>query len=98
MVTEEQVLEALQAVKDPEIGFSIVDLGLVYKVEIEEGTVRVDMTLTALGCPAAPQIVAEAREAIEALPDVKQAEVNLVWLPRWTPDRIKPELRWILGR
>lgn len=99
VVSEEQVREALRAVKDPEIRINLVDLGLVYRVEVkDDGVVEADITLTALGCPAAPQIVAEAKQAIERLEGVREARVNLVWNPPWKPDMMSERARRALGR
>ena len=97
-VTEEQVKEALSNVKDPELGFNIVDLGLVYDVTIEGGTVNVTMTLTSMACPAGPQMVAEAKEAVERLEGVEEAQINVVFSPPWGPEMMREELRWIFGR
>ena len=82
MTTEEQVLNVLKEVEDPEIGVNIVDLGLVYQVNLQDsGDVNVDMTLTAPGCPMHETIARAAEMAIETLPDVKEAHVTMVWNP-----------------
>lgn len=95
----EQVMEALEVVTDPEIGFSIVDLGLVYDIDVQpDGVVRVEMTLTSMGCPAGPQILGEAAEVVRRLDGVKDVQINLVWTPRWSPEMIKEEVRWLMGR
>ncbi len=91
------VLEALRGVKDPELGINIVDLGLVYDVEIEDGSVRVTMTLTSPGCPAGGQILSGAQRTAGDVEGVDAATVNLVWKPFWTPDRIDPKVRAALG-
>lgn len=99
MVTKEQVYNALEAVIDPEIGFNVVDLGLIYDVRISDsGAVEVDATLTTMGCPMGPQMMQEMHDVIEKLPGVTSVEVRLVWEPMWTPDMMKEELRWLLGR
>jgi len=93
------VLAALKQVKDPEIPINIVDLGLVYRLDIsDDGVVEMDMTLTALGCPAAPQILEAARLAVEAVEGVREAKVNLVWMPPWSPERMSERARRALGR
>jgi metal-sulfur cluster biosynthetic enzyme len=97
MDTQEQVREALKGVKDPELGLNIVDLGLVYDVDVEDSKARVTMTLTSPGCPAGGQIMAGAKEAAESVEGVDTAEVMLVWKPFWTPDRIDPVVRSMLG-
>ena len=87
MLTQEQVLDALRPVCDPEIAMSIVDLGLVYGVQIaEEGkNVQIDMTLTSPMCPYGPQLLAAAQAAVAGIAGVEEAKVNLVWVPRWDP-------------
>jgi metal-sulfur cluster biosynthetic enzyme len=97
MLNEEVVRTALRKVKDPELNLSIIDLGLVYEVVVEGADVRVQMTLTSPGCPSGPEIMTEAQRAIEALDGVTSAEVELVWSPYWTPERIDPKVRAYLG-
>src|SRR5690606_20041313 len=82
---------------DPELDLDVVVLGLVYGVDITDGHVHVTMSLTTPMCPAAPQIVEQARAAVEALEGVESAEVELTFEPRWTPDRIDPIIRSALG-
>lgn len=96
-VTEDQVRLALRKVKDPELNLNIMDLGLVYEVDVEADTVRVDMTLTSPGCPAGPMIMTDAERAIRAIPGVRDLEINLVWSPMWTPERIEPRVRAYMG-
>lgn len=93
----EQVRTALRGVSDPELGLSVVDLGLVYDVEIEGELARVTMTLTSPGCPAGGQILGDAKRAAESVDGVTEAEVNLVWKPFWTPDRMDPKVRAMMG-
>ncbi len=98
MPSEDQVLTVLKEVEDPEIGVNVVDLGLIYHVDIgDEGDVDVSMTLTAPGCPMHDTIARAAEMAIETLPDVKEAHVTMVWNPPWTPDRLTEEGRRLLG-
>lgn len=86
MPTEESVRSALCNVIDPEIGMNIVDLGLVYVVEIRDDTLRVDLTMTTQACPMSDMILNDARMALESLaPDNARIELNLVWEPPWTP-------------
>ena len=94
---EQAVLDALKVVKDPEVGISIIDLGLVYDVEIDAGKVEVKMTLTSPGCPVGPQIMQEADETVRGLAGVKDVRIELVWEPYWTPERINPKVRAYLG-
>ncbi len=91
------VRAALRTVKDPELGLNIVDLGLIYDVAEDDGSVTVTMTLTSPGCPAGDQIMRGAKEAAESVAGVDGAEVNLVWKPFWTPDRIDPAVRAMMG-
>ncbi|KPK81670.1 MAG: hypothetical protein AMS25_05335 [Gemmatimonas sp. SM23_52] len=97
MITEEQAREALKQVEDPEIGLNIIDLGLVYEIDIEGSTVSVRMTLTSPGCPVGPQLLGGAKRALEELEGVEQANIELTWEPFWTPERVVPEYRAILG-
>ena len=99
MVTREQVLEALKEVYDPEIPVNIVDLGLVYGVEVdEENRVKIKMTLTAPGCPMAYYLIEQVEEVVRnRLPEVKDIHVELVWDPPWTPDRMSEEAKRLLG-
>ena len=94
---DEEVREALKLVIDPELGLNIVDLGLVYDVQVEDGKAVVSMTLTSPGCPVGPQILASAQAAAGTVEGVDEAEVNLVWKPFWTQDRIDPAVRAVLG-
>ena len=87
--TKEQVLEAMKIVKDPEIPVNVVDLGLVYDVEIMEGgRVEVTMTLTSVGCPVQDLIKADAEMAVGRLDGVKEVEVEFVWTPPWTLEKM----------
>lgn len=98
MVTQEQVRTTLRSVKDPELNLNIVDLGLVYDVEVGEGgDVHVRMTLTSPGCPSGPEMMAEAQSVVEALEGAGKVDIELVWTPYWTPERIDPRLRAFLG-
>jgi metal-sulfur cluster biosynthetic enzyme len=97
MLNEDAVRVALRKVKDPELDLSIIDLGLVYEIAVHEGEVHIQMSLTSPGCPSGPEIMLGAQEAIEALDGVTKADVELVWSPYWTPDRIDPKVRAYLG-
>ena len=97
MVTREQVYEALQDCYDPEIPVNIVDLGLVYDVEVEGGAVAVKMTLTTPGCGMGGMIASNAQSLIMEIPGVEEANVDLVWDPPWDPGRISEEARQKLG-
>ena len=97
MVTHEKVLEALLQVVDPELFINVVDLGLVYKIDIQDQTVSLDMGLTSPACPAGPQLVGQATKAIEALEQGTKAEIKLVLNPPWTPDRMSDAARDQIG-
>ena len=97
MITKEQVYEALQSCYDPEIPVNIVDLGLVYDVQVDNDKVAVKMTLTAPGCGMGTFIANDARQKILALDGVGDASVDLVWDPPWNPSMISEEARLKLG-
>lgn len=96
-VTEENVLEVLSAVYDPEIPIDIVNLGLIYGVDVADGNVHVKMTMTAPGCPSSAEIAAEAKILIEELPGVKSASIEIVWDPPWDPSRMSEDARQSMG-
>lgn len=97
VVSEDQVKLALRRVKDPELDLNIMDIGLVYAIEVEGSKVKIDMTLTSPGCPSGPEIMADAKQEIESLPGVESADINLVWMPFWTPEKMEPRVRAYLG-
>lgn len=97
MISSEAVMEALRTVFDPELGINVVDLGLIYGVEIEGDKVSVKMTLTTRGCPLHDSIARGVRSAVKALPGVGDATVDLVWEPAWTPERMTESARKELG-
>lgn len=97
-LTAETIRKALRAVKDPELGLNIVDIGLIYDTAVNEaGEVRVTMTLTSPGCPSGAEIMQDARTVLEDLEGVQRVEIDLVWEPFWTPDRMDPRVRAFLG-
>jgi FeS assembly SUF system protein len=97
VVKEEDVIEALRECYDPEIPVNIVDLGLVYGVKIAPARVDVKMTLTALGCPMAAEVMTEVRDKLLEVPGVADAGVELTYEPPWTPERMSEDARWELG-
>ncbi len=97
MVTHEQVLESLKQVIDPELFINVVDLGLIYKIDIQDKAVALDMTMTSPACPAGPQLVAQSKKAIESLEEGTQANIQIVLTPPWTPDRMTEAARDHLG-
>lgn len=96
-VTEGKVMEVLGDIYDPEIPIDIVNLGLVYGVRIEGSTVNVDMTMTSPGCPAATQIVAEAKYLLEEMDGVSEVNVEIVWDPPWDPGKMSEAAKESLG-
>jgi len=96
-LTQDTVLNALRQVNDPELGINLVDMGLIYGVEITEGKVQIDMTLTTPGCPMHSFIARQAWHAVSSLPEVEETAVRIVWEPRWTPERLSPAARAQLG-
>src|ERR1700674_5765330 len=97
VVSEDPVKLALRRVKDPDLQLNIIDLGLVYGIAVDGSTVRVDMTLTSPSCPSGPELMTNAESEIKSLPGVEKVEVNLVWMPFWTPEKMEPRVRAYLG-
>jgi metal-sulfur cluster biosynthetic enzyme len=97
MITKEQVYETLQSCYDPEIPVNIVDLGLVYDVQVDDDKVAVKMTLTTPGCGMGTFIANDARQKILAMEGVDDATVDLVWDPPWNPTMISEAAREKLG-
>jgi metal-sulfur cluster biosynthetic enzyme len=97
MVAEADVKKALRKVKDPELNLDLVVLGLIYDIRIDGGKVEVTMSLTSPMCPVAGELLNQAREAVETVPGVESAEVELTFSPPWTADRINPTIRAALG-
>jgi len=97
VATKEEVVEALRQVEDPELGMDIVDLGLMYDIEVEDGKVKVIHTLTSMGCPVGPMIQEQIHDVTKALPGVEDVEVELTWDPPWTPDKMSEDAKFILG-
>ena len=96
-ISEDMVKLALRRVKDPELNLNILDLGLVYGIEIDGTTVKVDMSLTSPACPSGAELLSDATKQVNAIPGVTDAQVTIVWSPPWTPDRIEPRVRTYLG-
>lgn len=95
---KDSMFGALENVIDPELGIDIVNLGLVYDVELdEEGAATVTMTLTSMGCPMGPVIVDQVNTALGELPEVKSTNVNIVWNPPWSKDRMSRYAKMALG-
>ena len=96
-VTEDLVKLALRRVKDPELNLNIVDLGLIYAINVDGSVVNIDMSLTSPGCPSGPEIMNDAEKEVRAVDGVTDVKMNLVWSPFWSPDRIEPRVRAYLG-
>jgi FeS assembly SUF system protein len=94
---QEAVIMALKEIYDPEIPVNIYELGLIYNVEITEGSAVVTMTLTTPHCPVAESMPAEVEMRVESVPGIRDAEVNLVWEPAWDPAKMSDEARLELG-
>jgi FeS assembly SUF system protein len=95
---EDDVVEALRGVYDPEIPVNLYDLGLIYDLKIaEDGTVNIDMSLTAPGCPVAGEMPGQVARAVAEVDGVGEVTVRLVWDPPWTPERMSEDARLVLG-
>ena len=97
MVTKDDVIEKLKTVSDPEVGVNIVDLGLIYEVDVNDGDVRIKMTLTTIGCPLAYWFLGKVKEAVESIPDVKNVDVFVTFDPPWNPEMMSEEAKKKLG-
>ena len=93
-----EIVRALRAVIDPELGIDVVSLGLIYGAEREGGTAKVTMTMTSPACPMGSMLLDDAKEVVEStVSGIEHAEVELVFEPRWTPERMSDEARRALG-
>jgi metal-sulfur cluster biosynthetic enzyme len=95
--TRDEVIEALRQVEDPELGMDIVDLGLLYDVEVEGAKVKVTHSLTSMGCPVGPLIQEDIDRVTRGLPGVEDVDVELTWEPPWSPDKMSDDAKFILG-
>ena len=96
-VTKDNVLEALKVVIDPELGINIVDLGLVYDVEVEEEAVKVTYTLTSMGCPVGPLIEQQMQQILTVIPGVTIVQSEITFNPPWSPERMSEEAKLAMG-
>ena len=96
-VTKDDILEALKAVLDPELGINIVDLGLVYDVEFDGARVHITYTLTTMGCPIGPLIEAEIQRFLAGVEGVSEVDAEMVLRPPWTPEMMSDEAKAALG-
>jgi metal-sulfur cluster biosynthetic enzyme len=95
--TKDEVVEALRQVEDPELGMDIVDLGLLYDVEVEGPKVKITYSLTSMGCPAGPMIQQDIDATALQVPGVEEVESELTFDPPWTPDLMSDDAKFILG-
>jgi metal-sulfur cluster biosynthetic enzyme len=97
MVSEDDVTEALSNVIDPELGLDFIELGLVYDVEIDGGTVNITFTLTTPACPIGPQVSEQMKEFVGDLEGVEEVVPSMVFTPPWTPDKMSEDAKFALG-
>ena len=97
MPTKEEVYEALRQVEDPELGMDIVELGLLYDVEVAGRRVKVTHSLTSMGCPAGPMIQDDIVRVAREVPGVEDVDIELTGDPPWTPERMSDDAKFILG-
>ena len=97
MIEQETLIDALRKVKDPELNVNVIDLGLVYSIQLNEDQVDVEMTLTSPACPVGPEMLRNAATALESIPGITKANVRLVMTPPWTPEKMSEAARDELG-
>jgi metal-sulfur cluster biosynthetic enzyme len=97
MATVEEVTDALRDVIDPELGLDFVELGLIYEVEVQDGTVSVTYTLTSPGCPIGPQVSEQIEEFVSELDGVTDVQPTMTFSPPWTPDLMSEDAKFALG-
>jgi metal-sulfur cluster biosynthetic enzyme len=95
--SKDEVTEALRQVEDPELGMDIVDLGLLYDVEVAGPRVKVTYSLTSMGCPAGPLIEQDIARVVREIPDVEDVDTELTFDPPWTPEKMSDDAKFILG-
>jgi metal-sulfur cluster biosynthetic enzyme len=97
MPSREEVIDALRVVEDPELGMDIVELGLLYDVEVEGPKVHMTYSLTSMGCPVGPMIEQQMLEVVEGLEGVDDVKAELTWEPPWSPEKMSDDAKFILG-
>jgi metal-sulfur cluster biosynthetic enzyme len=97
MPSREEVIDALRAVEDPELGMDIVELGLLYDVDVEGPKVHMTYSLTSMGCPVGPMIEQQMLEVVEGLEGVENVQAELTWEPPWSPEKMSDDAKFILG-
>ena len=93
---EQRVWEALSRITDPEMPASLVDMGMVYRVAVTRGTAEIDLTFTSIGCPAMDMILDDVRAEVGAIPGIDRVELEVVWSPPWTKERLTTRGRILL--
>jgi metal-sulfur cluster biosynthetic enzyme len=96
-LTPEAVWDALRVVEDPELGMDVVDLGLVYDVAVEDGSVAIIYSLTSMGCPAGAQIEQDIRDVVGSMAGVSEVTTELTFNPPWSPERMSDDAKFVLG-
>jgi metal-sulfur cluster biosynthetic enzyme len=96
-VTVDQVFDELRVVEDPELGMDVVDLGLVYGVEVDDSTVTITYSLTSMGCPAGQLIEEQMLQVVGAMEGVEKVATELVWTPPWSPELMSDDAKFVLG-
>ena len=97
LLNEDLIIKVIKTVYDPEIPVDVYELGLIYKITIQDTHVKIDMTLTAPNCPEAQTLPMEVRERVEQLQGVESAEVEIVWEPKWGPEMMSEEAKLAIG-
>ncbi|MFA6992743.1 MAG: metal-sulfur cluster assembly factor [Candidatus Gracilibacteria bacterium] len=97
MTTRKDIENALKNVKDPELGYNIVDLGLIYGVSVENNNIKIIYTLTSPACPAGAEIEKNMRDQIRLIPNIQKIVIELTFAPAWTPEKMSTELRTEFG-
>jgi len=97
MLSESEILDALKTVQDPEIALNIVEMGLIYDVKITGKKVHVKMTLTNSSCPFQSHLAESAEQAVAKVAGLENTVIEMVWEPKWTPERMEPEARKKMG-
>jgi metal-sulfur cluster biosynthetic enzyme len=97
MPDQASIYEKLKQIYDPEVGINIVDMGLIYSLDIADNKVEITMTLTSPGCPAGPQILSQVDNQVKTLDGIEDVDIKVVWSPPWSPDMLSEEARDQLG-
>jgi metal-sulfur cluster biosynthetic enzyme len=97
MPSRDEIVDALRVVEDPELGMDIVELGLLYDVEVEGPKVHVTYTLTSMGCPVGPMLEEQIHDTVAEMPGVEEVDAELTWTPPWSPERMSDDAKFVLG-